>query len=546
MMKNMTLSARILAMGMALGSLTVIQGILSIHSMYNAKRIVYAMNDDTYATLFLAGKMKSVAKDQRIAIIMHLIATSDAEMAKNESLVDKANSDLKKIRDDYPRKDPKDAQLLNELAIRQGEFYQVWTEIRTLGRAGKKQEAWDTYNTKLQVATAARRKIEEELAEVDKARGDGLTQSATKELARGIPVIWAILLLTVVVGTSLALGFARLVRRSIEPLEAAIRSLGQGVLRGKVDILTSDDIGSMASYMNGALEQMTGTVSGIDYCSNKITAATSEILANSAHAAESAITQRDRIRQIGNSMQEMVASVQHVSEDSNRASDSAGNAVEIARQGGQIVNDALIHMRTIADSVNTTANKIAELGRSSDQIGKIVAVINEIAEQTNLLALNAAIEAARAGEQGRGFAVVAGEVRRLAERTTKATKEIAQMIETVQSETRQAVEQMKTGTTQVEAGVATTSKAGASLEAIISAAQNVGDMISRISASASQQGGAAQQINANVEQIAQLTTKSAEDAQQSTDSCDNLTKLAISLKQIVNQFTFHQIISSGS
>ncbi|MGD0731102.1 MAG: methyl-accepting chemotaxis protein [Terracidiphilus sp.] len=159
---------------------------------------------------------------------------------------------------------------------------------------------------------------------------------------------------------------------------------------------------------------------------------------------------------------------------------------------------------------------------------------------------NAAIEAERAGEQGRGFAVVAGEVCRLAERTTKATMEIAQMIETVRTGTRRTVEQMKTGTAQVEAGVTTTSKAGASLEAIIAAAQNVGDMISPISASASLQGGAAQQINANVAQIAELTTTFAEDARQSTNSCDHLCKLALSLKQIANQFTFHQIIRSGS
>ncbi|HEY1257357.1 MAG TPA: methyl-accepting chemotaxis protein [Terracidiphilus sp.] len=546
MIKKLTLSARILLIGMALGSLTVVQGFLSLRSMYQTRHFVDSMSGDTYATLFLAGKMKAMAKDQRIAIIMHLIATDDAEMIKQEALVAKADGDLKKMREDYPKNDPKDRELLEQLTLRQGDFFQVWTQIRDLSRAGKKQEAWNLYNTNLQNATTARRKIEEELGVVDKARGDGLTNSAMKELARGIPTIWIILLITIVVGSGLDLAFANLVRRSIEPLEAAIRALGQGVLRGKVDVLSSDDIGSMASYMNGALEQMTGTVSGIDYCSNKISDAASEILSHSAHAAEAAITQRDRIRQIGDSMQQMVQGVQNVSEDSHRASDSAGNTVEIARQGGLIVNDVLVTMRTIADSVNATARKIEELGKSSDQIGKIVAVINEIAEQTNLLALNAAIEAARAGEQGRGFAVVAGEVRRLAERTTSATKEIAQMISTVQTETHQAVVQMKAGTTQVEAGVATTSKAGESLEAIITAVQNVGEMICRISATASQQGGAAQQINSNVEEIAKLTSESAEDAQHSTDSCDHLSQLAVSLKEIVNQFTFHQIISSGS
>ncbi len=545
-MANLKLSARIMLIGMGLGMLTVVQGFLSLHSMYQARRIVNAMNDDTYATLFLAGKMKAVAKDQRIAIIMDMAASSDAERAQYEAMVDKAETDLKQIRADYPKKDPRDRELISELAGRQGGFYQVWAEIKILSQAGKQQEAWQVYNSRLQTATVARRKIEEELAEVDKARGDSLTRSAVHEMAHGIPLIWGFLVVTIVVGSTGSLVFTRMVRHSIEPLEAAIRALGEGVLRSKVKVVTSDDIGSMAAYMNGALEQMTGTVSGIDYCSDKITSAAEEILARATRAAEAAIVQRDRIKQISDSMGAMAEGVQHVSEDSSRASSSAMNTLEIARQGGLIVNDALVNMRRIAEAVNATRNRIEELGSNSEQIGKIVAVIDEIAGQTNLLALNAAIEAARAGEQGRGFAVVAGEVRRLAERTTNATREIAQMISAVQTKTRQAVVQMKQGTSQVEAGVVTTSKAGASLEAIIAAAQNVGEMISRISATASEQGGAATGINENVAQIARLTSESAEDAQLSTNTCDRLSELAVTLKQIVNQFSFHQIISAGA
>jgi len=543
---KLTLSNKIVLAGAVLGVLTLTQGFLSLMTMYRTRRAVEAMNNDTYATLYLAGQMKAVAKDQRIAIILHINATSDAEMARNEALVDKGEADLRKIRDDYPKFDPKDRTELEELAVRQASFYQVWSEIKALSRAGKKPEAWAIYNTRLADATKARRKIEEELAEIDKVRGDALTQTAVNNIARGIPAVWAILLFSIMVGTTGIFWFAHTIRRSIEPLEAAILALGKGVLRGKVEVLSADDVGSMSAFMNGALEQLTCTVSGIDYCSDKITSATNEILLSAKRAADAAITQRDRIVQIGDSMREMVGSVQNVSFDSSRASDSAGNAVEIARQGGLIVDEALVTMRTIAESVNATAEKIAELGKHSDQIGRIVAVIDEIAGQTNLLALNAAIEAARAGEQGRGFAVVAGEVRRLAERTTNATKEVGQMVETIQRGTKEAVEQMKAGTMQVEAGVATTSKAGASLSEIISAAQSVGDMISRISATASQQGGAVQQIDANVKEIASLTSQSAEDAQQSTNSCDNLSNLALSLKDIVHQFTFHQIIGAGS
>jgi methyl-accepting chemotaxis protein len=545
-MAKWTLGRKILLGGTVFGALVVLQGFFALTSMYRTREAVNAMNHDTFATLFLAGNMKAVAKDQRIAIVFDINATSDADFAKYEAQVDKADADLRKIRDDYPKGDSKDRDALAELAKDQARFYDVWKEIEAASRAGQKQQAWALYDTKLQAATQARRKVEESLAEIDNKRGESITKTAIDNVARGCTQVLIVLVITVVTGTVGCLWFSLMIDRSLRPLELAIQALGKGVLTGSVDINSNDDIGYMASFMNTALEQMTATVSGIDYCSDKIKISINEILQRTTRAAEVAITQRDRIRQIGDSMQEMVESVHRVSEDSSGASDSAKNAVEIARRGGEIVNDALVNMRMIAESVNATARKIGDLGKSSDQIGKIVSVIDEIAAQTNLLALNAAIEAARAGEQGRGFAVVAGEVRRLAERTTKATKEIASMIDTVQAETRQAVSQMQAGTKQVEAGVATTSKAGSSLQEILAAAQHVGDMIANISTAATHQGNSASEINFNVEQIAKLTAESADDVQQSTNSCKSLSDLSHSLKDIIGQFKFRQIISAGS
>ena len=140
-------------------------------------------------------------------------------------------------------------------------------------------------------------------------------------------------------------------------------------------------------------------------------------------------------------------------DNSNRAADASKHQAETAREGGAIVEESLAKMRAIAESVSATAQKVEDLGKSSDHIGRIIGVIDDIADQTNLLALNAAIEAARAGEQGRGFAVVADEVRKLAERTTSATKEVANMVQSIQGETKNAVAAMHDGTHQVQEGL---------------------------------------------------------------------------------------------
>jgi methyl-accepting chemotaxis protein len=179
---------------------------------------------------------------------------------------------------------------------------------------------------------------------------------------------------------------------------------------------------------------------------------------------------------------------------------------------------------------------VQELGKQSDQIGKIIGVIDDIADQTNLLALNAAIEAARAGEQGRGFAVVADEVRKLAERTSGATKEIAGMIRGIQAETKSAVAAMQAGTKDVEQGVELTTQAGSSLHDIIQMSEQVGDMITQIATAATEQAAASEEINGNIEQIAKITTASALGAHQTTEALQDLAALASNLQQLVGQF----------
>jgi methyl-accepting chemotaxis protein len=197
-----------------------------------------------------------------------------------------------------------------------------------------------------------------------------------------------------------------------------------------------------------------------------------------------------------------------------------------------LVEQTLTKMQSIADSVRSSAGRVRELGASSEKIGRIIGVINDIADQTNLLALNAAIEAARAGEQERGFAVVADEVRKLAERTTIATKEIAQMILNIQEETKLAVNSMDEGTKQVGEGV----PGREALTEIIQMSEQVGMMVTQIATAATEQSVTTEDINHSMEQISNLVKESAAGAQQSAQACQELSGMAFELQKIVTNF----------
>jgi len=311
---------------------------------------------------------------------------------------------------------------------------------------------------------------------------------------------------------------------------------GEGDLTRRIEVTAQDEIGELAKWFNTFVDKLHEIMSQVAGNTESLATAGKEIAASSREHAEGVGSQKDQANQVATAMQEMASTVQQVSENCNSASAASQKASETARQGGKIVEETLTRMRAIAESVGATAKQVQGLGKRSDQIGHIIGVIDDIADQTNLLALNAAIEAARAGEQGRGFAVVADEVRKLAERTSTATKEIAEMIRSIQEETKSAVTAMETGTKEVELGVESTTMAGSSLHEIIQMNEGVGDMIAHIATAATQQSAATEQINKSIDQIAKITTSAADSTRQTNEALEDLSGLAQSLQRLVGQF----------
>ena len=326
----------------------------------------------------------------------------------------------------------------------------------------------------------------------------------------------------------------------IRPLHAAL-ALASSIASNDltvVDIAVSsqDEVGQTASALNLMKKNLGKTLGEVVVAAQRLASSSDAMSCSVVQQSEGAEQQKQRTDQIATAMHQIASTVAEVSDNSNQAAAASRRAAETAREGGQVVNQTLEQMRAIAASVAEAGAKVEELGKSSHQIGAIIAVIDDIADQTNLLALNAAIEAARAGEQGRGFAVVSDEVRKLAERTTSATKEITAMIASIRGETESTVKAMESSTGQVQQGVESTAKAGASLHSIIEMSDQVGEMITQIATAATQQSAATEEVSGNIEQIAKITQQTALGSQHCLSSVKELDILAKELQNLVGSF----------
>ncbi len=311
---------------------------------------------------------------------------------------------------------------------------------------------------------------------------------------------------------------------------------GEGDLTKRVPVAGNDEISQLGVYFNLFIEKLQKMIGKVAHVTDKVASASVELSATAEEISKGTDTLTSRASQTAAAVEEMNATVSQVAQNSGKAATLAQETVKTAKEGGTVVSDTISGMRHLSEAVSNSATIIAELGKSSDQIGEIVRVIEDIADQTNLLALNAAIEAARAGEQGRGFAVVADEVRKLAERTTKATKEIGDMIRQIQQDTRGAVESMQQGTQKVSGGVELVNKTGEALTRIVQMVSESADMIRQIAVASEEQSVATQQIATDIENVAKVTRESASGANESAKASHDLSQLAVELQGIVGAF----------
>ena len=349
-------------------------------------------------------------------------------------------------------------------------------------------------------------------------------------------VILAAILLAVVCGAAIGLPVIRSIGRSSAMLRDAASQLASGNLTVRAEVKSSDEMGDIGASFNRIADafselvnQVSSSADGVAATSDELKKLSDQILLDSEQVASRSVS-------VATAGEEMAATSNDIASNCSMAVESAAKANGAAENGAEIVQQTVQGMSRIAAKVQDTARTVENLGVRSNQIGEIIRTIEDIADQTNLLALNAAIEAARAGEQGRGFAVVADEVRALAERTTRATREIGEMIKAIQGETRNAVAAMEEGVAEVGRGTEDAARSGQALQEILDQVNEVTGQINQIATAAEEQTATTNEISGNMIQITEMAQTTAGSAHVTNGSVESLLGLSQGLRNIVGRY----------
>jgi len=535
----------ILLVGCISVALTGVLGLLGMKSSNDKIESIYSQN---LTNITQIGQIMSLMRDNRVQLLLalqHNPATPEIEklhdhaMEQHLNSVDKNIEEISTIWKEYTSGslNPDEKRMADDFAAKRGQFVNEGLKpVSQAILADKYLEATELTITKINPLFRAANEVAQKLYDNKKVQAKKSHEDAVKRYQSTLIITIATIIGSIL--TSIILGF--LIIRSISTATTSLidasKAMANGDLSRRVQLATKDELGIIGDSFDAMADAFARTIQKVAESSTQVSAAAAEVNSTAERIATGAEEVAAQAGTVATAGEEMSATSGDIAQNCQMAAEGAQRASQSAQNGAAVVDRTVAVMGQIAEKVQESARTVESLGARSDQIGAIIGTIEDIADQTNLLALNAAIEAARAGEQGRGFAVVADEVRALAERTTRATKEIGEMIKAIQKETRDAVSAMEQGVHQVENGTIEAAKSGDALRDILEQINSLAMQVNQIATAAEEQTATTSEISSNIHQITQVVHDTASGAHQSATAAAQLNGNAEELQRLVRQF----------
>ena len=369
-----------------------------------------------------------------------------------------------------------------------------------------------------------------------------LMVSASKSIVETSNRIFVLIFISMIVGSVVALAIVLfMIIDIVRPLNKFINLIknlteGDGDLTKRVDTKAKDEFGILAGYINTFINNVQHIIKEVQQVSHEVTSGSNQLASVAEELQSTFSSQTDQMADISMNMINLSSLSEQVSSSLTQSSSRLQNTTSLTQDGAVSLASIRREMKLISENTNNLAKTITTLAESSEDIGRILTVINDIADQTNLLALNAAIEAARAGEAGRGFAVVADEVRKLAERTSTATNEISTIITSFQQESESAAKNMETTSKSIDSGSNKVEKTLSGFKDVVEGINNANNDIVNITTMVDEQNTSIQDVTSNASSINAGISESNAAITEVASTIEHLQSKTSSLESILNQF----------
>ncbi len=536
--KNMKIRSKLSGAFILLLMLMLLIGGLAIKQLGGTDELSDVIQNKTIPSIVMAGKMDTLLQKKRLLVMKFIAVRSADEIANLSAESDKLDEQMRQLWQRYePLADSSKEH--EEFQSFQDHYQQYAAMIREqlvpLMQAGKKEAAYNLIPTFKSHAEGASSSIEQ-LILFNEQNVQQQTEELLTNNQQAITTISLTLLISLATGALLSWLISSLIVPPLLDLVDKAQQVAYGHLDVKVTIHSQDEVGQMGQAFATMVSQLRGTIQKLAENALLLASASGQMQKSSeqiASSSEEVVAQAITVATAG---EELVATTADIANSCHAAASNSEASKSTTLSGMEVVKAAVHGIRERSAKTKVDAQSVNALGKRTEQIGSIVATIQNIAAQTNLLALNAAIEAARAGEQGRGFAVVADEVRALAGRTTQATQEIGEMIGTIQQEARNATQAMDLSVADMEHVAEDAQKLEGTLEAILNLVNEVNMQITQIATAAEQQSATTAEISSNMSQITEVVQEMSHGAEESAEGANQLATMADEMKRTVASF----------